>query len=283
MYLFTLSTYQKKYSKRVRTQKKSKVFDITAMRVNPQKLRWKLIEYLFIVGEHRTLYKSMNPVVTFKLKPLADWRQRLRCINVLWSQPLPISAEKLFPPREITSTDGAVSPLLWGYMGAASTSSPFWSSAVCFKHLKLLSPWSRRSSQLAPPPRSDECLSLDKPGTRDPTVSISFLLKSLYSSYIQLEQVQLVHLLRMPSRCAIRNKNSVRLHTYIDHVRPRQKEKKVLPMLVCSVGADVGPSFGFHDGIGNRIPIPVHNLTLDTYEKRRGKKDHNCQWVSLPL
>lgn len=43
MYLFTLSTYQKKYSKRVRTQKKSKVFDITAMRVNPQKLRWKLI------------------------------------------------------------------------------------------------------------------------------------------------------------------------------------------------------------------------------------------------
>lgn len=126
-------------------------------------------------------------------------------------------------------------------------------------------------------------LSLDKPGTRDPTVSISFLLKSLYSSYIQLEQVQLVHVLRMPSRCAIRNKNSVRLHTYIDHVRPRQKEKKVLPMLVCSVGADVGPSFGFHDGIGNRIPIPVHNLTLDTYEKRRGKKDHNCQRVSLPL
>lgn len=159
----------------MRTQKKSKVFDITAVRVNPQKLRWKLIEYLFIMGEHRTLYKSMNPVVTLKPKPLADWRQRLRCINVLWSQPLPISAEKPFPPGETTSTDGAVSPSLWGYMGAASTSSPFWSSVVCFKHLKLLSPRSRRSSQLAPPPRSDECLSISGQAGDSRSYCINFL------------------------------------------------------------------------------------------------------------
>lgn len=73
---------------------------------------------------------------------------------------------------------------------------------------------------------------------------------------------------------AIRSSISVRLHTHIDHIRPRQKEKKVLPLFICSVGADVWPSFGFHDGIGNRIPILISNLAFDTYEKGRGEKDH---------
>lgn len=84
----------------------------------------------------------------------------------------------------------------------------------------------------------------------------------------------------MESRCAqelnaIRNNNLVRPHTYVDHICPRQKEKKVLPVFICSVRADMRPSFGFHDGIGNRIPILISNLTLDTYEKGRGEKDHN--------
>lgn len=65
--------------------------------------------------------------------------------------------------------------------------------------------------------------------------------------------------------------NSSRQHTYVDHVLPRQKEKKVLAVLVCPVGADVRPPFGFHDCIGNRIPIFISNLTFDSYEREGGK------------
>lgn len=83
----------------------------------------------------------------------------------------------------------------------------------------------------------------------------------------------------MQYRCAqeldaIRN-NWVRRHTYIDDIRPRQEEKKVFPVLICSVGANMSPSFGFHDGIGNRSPILTSNLTLDTYEKGRQEKGHS--------
>lgn len=80
MCLLALSTCSKKYSKHKFENSEKKVFDVTAIRLNPKKPEI-VKEYLCKMVGHCMLYKRGSPAV--QQQPVAGSRQNPACMDVL--------------------------------------------------------------------------------------------------------------------------------------------------------------------------------------------------------